>query len=355
MGLAAPSDWKISPFEEAFSRITNKANSVPSSLYQEFGRFPVIDQGKESFAGFVDDESIVFTCPKEGLIVFGDHTRIVKFVNRDFVLGADGTQLLQQRSGFDSSFLYHLLVSKEIPNTGYNRHFKYLKAMDFVKPSIAEQTLIATALSDIDDLISASKHLVNKKQSVLQAAFESEFSEVSGAVSTTLLEICEVSKGSAVKYDKHFIEGTFGYLNGGISFSGSTEIPNDEGDTVVVSEGGNSCGFVNYMPNPFWCGGHAYRLLRFKGIQKYLYYALKKSESEIMNLRVGSGLPNVQKKNLSEFKTLIHPEPKKQESVVAFLDSLSFEIEVLKSEITKFEGIKQGMAHDLLTGKVRLV
>jgi type I restriction enzyme, S subunit len=218
-----------------------------------------------------------------------------------------------------------------------------------------EQSEIAKALSDIDELIVATAKLLNKKERIFEGALQTKFLESSGATLTMVSEICEVVKGAAVKYDKDFIQGSFGFLNGGINFSGSTEFANDGGDTVVVSEGGNSCGFVNYIPNAFWCGGHAYRLIGFKGKQKYLYYALKKSEKEIMNLRVGSGLPNVQKKNLSDFKTPMHHSLKKQDEVVDFLDSLTSEIDNLKAELTKYKWIKQGMAQDLLTGKVRLV
>ena len=227
--------------------------------------------------------------------------------------------------------------------------------LEWLVPPLNEQREIAKALSDVDELIEVISQLINKKAEIFEGALQAEFSESSGAILTSVSDICDVSKGAAVKYDKDFIQGSFGFLNGGINFSGLTEFSNDSGDTVVVSEGGNSCGFVNYIPAPFWCGGHAYRLLGFPGKQKYLYYALKKSETEIMNLRVGSGLPNIQKKNLSEFQIPIHADPKKQEEVVNFLDSLMGEIAFLKSELAKYECIKQGMAHDLITGKVRLV
>lgn len=222
-------------------------------------------------------------------------------------------------------------------------------------PKLNERISIAKALSDIDELIAVTAQLLNKKERIFEGALQTEFTESSGATLTMVSDVCEVTKGSAVKYDKDFVRGSFGFLNGGINFSGSTEFANDSGDTVVISEGGNSCGFVNYILEAFWCGGHAYRLIGFEGKQKYLYYALKKSEKEIMNLRVGSGLPNVQKKNLSDFKTPMHQTSKKQEEVVKFLDSLTCEIDNLKFELAKYECIKQGMAHDLLTGKVRLV
>ena len=263
---------------------------------------------------------------------------------------------------YHSEYLYYALgsIAPLVKEQAGEQAVPMVNKSEFAKftipvPKIDEQIAIAKTLSSIDELIAVTAQLLNKKERIFEGALQTEFSKSSGATLTIVSDICEVTKGSAVKYDKDFVQGSFGFLNGGINFSGLTEFANDSGDTVVVSEGGNSCGFVNYILKPFWCGGHAYRLLGFEGNQKYLYYALKKSEKEIMNLRVGSGLPNVQKKNLSDFKTPIHPDPKKQEEIVNFLDSLTGEIDILKSELAKYECIKQGMAHDLLTGKVRLV
>jgi type I restriction enzyme, S subunit len=277
---------------------------------------------------------------------------------------AGGDIVIFKPKDSDSRFLAYLLNSQSVvtqkASAGKGDAVVHISATDLGKievtiPPLSEQKAIANALSDIDELVAVTARLLNKKERIFEGALQTEFSESSGATLTLVSDICEVAKGSAVKYDKDFIQGSFWFLNGGVNFSGSTEFANDSGDTVVISEGGNSCGFVNYIPRPFWCGGHAYRLLGFKGTQKYLYYALKKSENEIMNLRVGSGLPNVQKKNLSDFKTLIHQSSKKQGEVVNFLDSLTGEIDNLKAELAKYECIKQGMAHDLLTGKVRLV
>lgn len=260
---------------------------------------------------------------------------------------------------FDPKYIYYLFQSidwksKNEASGVPSLSAKIIEEKEVPIPSFDTQKAIVKVLSDIDVLIEITASLIGKKEKIFEGALHTKFSKSSGATLTSLSDICEVVKGSATTYDKNFIEGSFGFLNGGINFSGSTEYANDNGDTVVVSEGGNSCGFVNYIPKPFWCGGHAYRLIGFIGKQKYLYYALKKSEKEIMNLRVGSGLPGVQKKSLSEFKIQIHLEPHKQEVVVGLLDSLSCEIETLKIKVVKYELIKQGMAHDLLTGRVSL-
>jgi type I restriction enzyme S subunit len=289
----------------------------------------------------------------------------IYYGSKAFVNQRVGKFIVTDSATIDKEYLYHFVSSlyfsnqlSEVLEQGAqpNISSRLLETFKISFPlDLNEQETIAKALSDIDELIAVTAQLLNKKERIFEGALKTEFSESSGAVLTMVKDICEVIKGSAVKYDKDFAQGSFGFLNGGINFSGSTEFANDSGDTVVISEGGNSCGFVNYIPKAFWCGGHAYRLLGFEGEQKYLYYALKKSEKEIMNLRVGSGLPNVQKKNLSDFKTPIHQSSKKQEEVVIFLDSLTAEISNLKIELAKYECIKQGMAHDLLTGKVRLV
>lgn len=221
--------------------------------------------------------------------------------------------------------------------------------------STKEQEAIAKVLFDIDSLIDALSKLISKSIDIFAGALVQSFNQDAESAPIKVNQICLIEKGTATEYDKDFIEGDFGFLNGGVSFSGSTRDFNDSGNTVVVSEGGNSCGYVNYFAKPFWCGGHAYRLTNFQGNQKYLYYAMKNCESQIMNLRVGSGLPNIQKKDLGVFEIQFHKDEKRQESVVLFLDSLSVELDSLKVELFKYELLRQGMMNDLLTGKIRVV
>ena len=105
-------------------------------------------------------------------IVFGDHTRIVKFVDVDFLIGADGTQLLAMQGNDAAKFFFYQLSTQEIPNTGYNRHFKFLKDLTFEIPPLDEQRAIAEVLSDVDRLIGALDALIAKKQAIKQAAMQ---------------------------------------------------------------------------------------------------------------------------------------------------------------------------------------
>ena len=114
-------------------------------------------------------------------------------------------------------------------------------------------------------------------------------------------------------------------LNGGMTPSGYTDSFNTQANTISISEGGNSCGFVAFNKENFWSGGHNYTLSQLKIDVKYLYQNLKKQEQLIMSLRVGSGLPNVQKSRLSEV-IITYPnssyEQKKIASILMGVDDL---------------------------------
>ena len=98
-------------------------------------------------------------------------------------------------------------------------------------------------------------------------------------------------------------------MNGGTEPSGYYEQCNALADTISISEGGNSCGYVQYNREAFWSGGHCYTLANIQPnvCNLYLYHYLKSKESAIMKLRIGTGLPNIQKKDLEKFAVLLPP------------------------------------------------
>lgn len=143
-------EWEKKGFEEIFRRINVKDNKLKTINYLKNGKFPVVDQGKDLVIGYTDRDDKCFRCPKGGVIVFGDHTCIVKYIDFDFVVGADGTQVLNTNEKHYTRFFAYQLEYCGIKPTGYNRHFKLLKERKFLSPTKNEQTAIATVLSDID-------------------------------------------------------------------------------------------------------------------------------------------------------------------------------------------------------------
>ena len=107
-----------------------------------------------------------------GVVVFGDHTCIVKFVDFDFVVGADGTQILATKDGHDARFHAFQLQHHAIVATGYNRHFKFVKERLFVGPHFREQTAIAEVLSDMDAEIAGLEQRRDKTRDLKQGMMQ---------------------------------------------------------------------------------------------------------------------------------------------------------------------------------------
>ena len=137
-------------------------------------------------------------------------------------------------------------------------------------------------------------------------------------------------------------------MNGGVLPSGYYSEYNSDDDTISISEGGNSCGYVQYNYTKFWSGGHCYTLNSIGNtiINKYLYYYLKANENKIMALRVGSGLPNIQKSTLEKFevKILILSEQKK---IILALDSLSNKQSTERKLLKTYQLQKQHLLQNL--------
>ncbi len=115
-------------------------------------------------------------------------------------------------------------------------------------------------------------------------------------------KIADFSKGSQINRDMLLEGAEFDYLNGGVEPSGKWNDYNTPDQSVAISEGGNSCGYVHYMKSPFWCGAHCYFLYNIKGNPLYLYYALKSQQERIMALRSGACMPNIKKAALGDFE-----------------------------------------------------
>jgi len=147
--------WAVIPFLELFRRVSASGKKLPTSAFRAVGRWPVVDQSSSDIAGHTDREDLVLEAPPGGLVVFGDHTRVVKHIEGKFVVGADGVQMLAPLGEHNARFLALALRQAPIPATGYNRHFSHLVDLVFEVPEPSEQQAIAEVLSDIDAEINA--------------------------------------------------------------------------------------------------------------------------------------------------------------------------------------------------------
>ena len=155
-----------------------------------------------------------------------------------------------------------------------------------------------------------------------------------------LSDICNIAKGKQINGNELLQDGKYNYLNGGINPSGYWNDYNVQENTISISEGGNSCGYVNYNEKKFWCGAHCYYLSNLTVNTKYLYYNLKYNERRIMNLRTGACMPNIKKSDISKFEVIIENDLEKQNEIVERLETISKLILEKKIQIENLEKLK---------------
>ena len=166
----------IKSFDEVFEDVTKLGVKIKTDEYHPIGKYQIIDQGQEAVAGYSDLEDGVFE--NVPAIVFGDHTRIVKYVDQPFFLGADGVKVLRSRfKDANYRYLYYALKSVKIPNTGYNRHFKWLKEAKIYYPNSEEQSKIVLILDGISSVIEHRQRQLQKLDELVKARFVELFGD----------------------------------------------------------------------------------------------------------------------------------------------------------------------------------
>ncbi len=165
--------WEKKKFKDCLVPLSTRNFQIKSTSFNPTGRYKVIDQGKELIAGYSDNDDLVFK--NTPIIVFGDHTTILKYIDFEFIVGADGTKLLKNKTGFDLKYLYYNLSFNNISQEGYKRHFSILSKVILQIPTFSEQTKIANFLSAIDVKINHTQKQIEKaevwKKGLMQQMF----------------------------------------------------------------------------------------------------------------------------------------------------------------------------------------
>ena len=234
-------------------------------------------------------------------------------------------------------YLFHILSSPRIQayfqgevtgTTIKNLSLRTIRGSKILLPSNEEQKKIARLFSLVDERIATQNKIIEDLKKLKSAISERLFNAIKGDV-VVLEDIGDVVKGKQINGEFLSESGKYYVMNGGIEPSGFYNDYNVEANTISISEGGNSCGYVQFNACPFWSGGHCYTIQNTTDNVKteYLYQFLKSKESEIMKLRIGSGLPNIQKKDLAKFKITI-PNISEQKVISAFLSSFERKADV---------------------------
>ncbi len=369
-----PEDWGVGILGK-FVDITS--GESPSRFQFDFQGIPYfkVEQlnnankyiGKEQTKYFISKnsryilkDSIVF--PKRGASILLNKVRIL--ISNSYI--DTNLMVLTPRDNLYYEFLYYLLNFKHLSSLADTTSIpqinnKHINSFLISFPPLHEQRAIAEALSDVDALIESLQKLIDKKRALKTAAMQqlltgkTRLPGFSGEWEEKRLgDIASIKKGEQKGRALLNKGGAYPVWNGGTEPSGYSNEFNMNENTITISEGGNSCGFVNYIDTKFWLGGHCYAI-ESKINEKFLFQALKVNENKIMSLRVGSGLPNIQKKRLENFKVLIPISQKEQTAIAQILSDMDTEIDALENRLEKTRAIKEGMMQELLTGRIRLI
>ena len=219
-------------FTDIFEDVTKQGRKIPTSDYHETGVHPIIDQGQSAIAGYTDETDGLFT--DVPAIIFGDHTRVLKYVDTPCFLGADGVKLLKAKIvNPNYKYLYYVLSNANIPNTGYNRHFKWLKEVDIPLPNADEQQKIVDTLDEISELITLRKEQLAKLDQLVKSRFIELFGDSKHSVNKVFLE--EISDFVTVGIAN---SATHAYADSGIVMLRNQNIKEnylDENDLIYIT------------------------------------------------------------------------------------------------------------------------
>ena len=234
-----------------------------------------------------EDIATSICVPYDGVLLGGDLT----IVHSDL----DGAFLSNQINSVRKFDIARIAQGKSIVHLQADE----LKKIFIFYPSIQEQRKISAFIDKIDERIEIQNKIISKYETLIKGLCDMIFPSIEGSI-LPLKAIVSIEKGQQINGMSLAKTGKYYYLNGGIAPSGYIDDYNTSEETISISEGGNSCGFVSYNLQKFWSGGHCYtlKIMAEQCRSKYLFFYLKYKEKDIMQLRVGSGLPNIQKKSL---------------------------------------------------------
>ena len=169
------SKWEYKSFEDCIEK-SKKTKQLMTSDYQPDGSYPIISQEASLISGYTDDADYVnhYDCP---VIVFGDHTRVLKYVDFDFAVGADGVKILIPNATLNAKFLLNYLTWYKIPNLGYSRHYKLLKDISVPIPPIADQQRIVAELDCLNEMIALKQEQLKEFDKLAQSIFYDMFGD----------------------------------------------------------------------------------------------------------------------------------------------------------------------------------
>ncbi len=382
-----PEGWEVIKVQEACDDISAEVAKVKKRECRSTGKYPVIDQGAEFISGYTDHEG---ACKDLPVIVFGDHTRIFKFVDFPFVRGADGVKVLRPKPNFHPRFLFYALSSLKIPTIGYQRHYSLLKEQFIPLPPLEEQKRIAGVLRLVDRVAEETRRIVNIYERAKRFALkrlltrgightrfkQTEIGELPEEWEVVRLEdVARVFSGSSAPQGREYFEnGIFPFVRvQDLARYGQTRCLTEVTDKVneravqehhmVLARKGTilfpKSGAALEKNHRAILGVDAYIVSHLAAVEanpekvdnEFLFWWL--CRIDMASLNPNPGYPSIR---LEEIKNLTIPLPplEEQKQIAEMLGTIDAAIENERRYLGVLEKCKRWLLDNLLTGKIRL-
>ena len=353
--------WAKTPFEECIEKVTY-TSKIKRKDFLGQGEYPIISQEYDFVNGYWDNEADLFqvTTP---IVVFGDHTKVFKYVDFDFVLGADGVKILQPREFLLPRFFYYQLHAANLDSLGYARHYRLLKELEIAYPPLPEQERIVVILDEAFEGIANAKANAGKNLQNARALFESHLNAVftqrgEGWVETTINKLSTNLDSKRVPITKSDrINGEYPYYGA----SCIVDYVSDyifEGDTLLVSEDGanllaRSTPIAFSVSGKYWVNNHAH-ILKFESMSTQRFVEFYLESIKLDEYITGAAQPKLNQKALNSIPVSIPKSVEAQARIVGDIESLLTQTQRLESiyqqKLDALDELKKSLLHQAFTG-----
>ena len=387
-----PNGWVWTTVRSAIEKVPLGKKKLKQKNYEEVGKLPVIDQGLSFIGGYTNHEELKVECQLP-IVVFGDHTKVFKYVDFDFVAGADGIKVIRPQEMYYPKLFYYFARAISLPEKGYARHFQFLEKAQIPLPPLPEQHRIVAKIEElftkldagINELHKAQAQLKRYPQSVLKAAFGGKLTEAwrakhldkikpatlitgdlpDGWVRTKLEEISEIILGQSPPSSTYNIDQKgLPFYQGKHEFGETYPTPQkwcavpkkiaEKGDVLISVRA--PVGPTNLCPEKSCIGRGLAAIRGLNGIEPFfILYLMRAYEDELAGRGTGTTFNAIRGNQLKTFEIPVPPIPEQQvivSEVERYLSIADKAEKTFAAELKRAEQLRQSILKKAFSGKL---
>jgi len=351
-------NFEIRSLSDCLVKVRN-TTKIPKKKFQKKGKYPVISQEDELINGFWDNYDDVFRI-KKPLVIFGDHTKKVKYIDFDFVKGADGIKVLQPIDELNTRFFYYQIRSLPIEDLGYARHFRLLKKRPISIPPLPEQKRIVAKLVQCFEAIDKARANVERNLQNAQDLFQSKLNEVFSQrgeewVEKRLGECIKLKSGEGLTAKKMNQNGKYP-VYGGNGIAGNHDKYNLEGKQVIVGRVGALCGNVRFINERIWLTDNAFKVSDYFSEIDYQFLTYLLNYKNLRSYARQAAQPVISNSSTQDIPLSFPENVITQKQIVTLLDNLKATTQSLElkyqQELAALDELKKSILQKAFEGEL---